>query len=109
MNFAHFLLAAVTVNCPTTDNCSVSGGSGFADPSKVSLGSAIHTGVNAFAFVIGAVSIIMVLVGAIRYTLSAGDPKATAGAKDTILYAVIGLVISILSLAIVNFVVGKFQ
>ena len=108
MNLGHFMLAAVSVNCPTADNCSVAGGSGFVAPTGNALGTAIKTGVNTFAFVIGAVSIIMVLVGAIRYTLSAGNPQATKEAKDTILYAVVGIVITILSLAIVNFVRGKF-
>lgn len=108
MHLAHTIMAAVQVNCLTPDNCTVAGGNGFVAPTPKSLGTAITTGVNTFAFIIGAISIIMVLVGAIRYTLSAGNPQATKEAKDTILYAVVGIVITILSLAIVNFVVGKF-
>lgn len=95
-----FRLADVTVD----NNGKVTPGSGLANPNTLSVGSVIHTGVNAFAFVIGAVSIIMVLVGAFRYTISAGNPQATKDAKDTILYAIVGLIIAILSLAIINFV-----
>ena len=95
------LLSAVTID----GNGNVTGGSGFASPTT-SLGSVITKGVNVFAFIIGAISIIMVLVGALRYVISGGNPQSTKEAKDTILYAVIGLVIVILSLAIVTFVTG---
>jgi hypothetical protein len=96
-------LAAVTIGPDGT----VSGGSGFADPNKVTIGSALSKGVSVFMFVIGALSLIMVLVGALRYVLSGGNPQATKEAKDTILYAVVGLVIAIVSLAIIRFVTGS--
>lgn len=52
----------------------------------------------------GAVSLIMVLVGAFLYVTSGGNPDATKKAKDTIMYALIGLVISASAYAIVDFV-----
>lgn len=55
----------------------------------------------------GAVAVIMVVLGGISYILSAGDPQKTAKAKDTILYAVIGLAVAILANVIVVFVIGK--
>jgi hypothetical protein len=97
------LLAAVTVD----KNGNVSGGSGFVDANR-SVGEIIGRGVNVFAFFIGAISIIMILVGALRYVLSGGNPQATKEAKDTILYAVIGLVIAVLSLAIARYISGAF-
>jgi hypothetical protein len=57
-------------------------------------------------FIIGAIAILMIIIGGLRYVLSAGDPKATASAKDTILYAVVGLVIAASAYAIVSFVTG---
>ena len=48
----------------------------------------------------------MLIIGGFRYVFSQGNEKAVTGAKDTILYAIIGLVIAILSYAIVNFVLG---
>jgi len=63
---------------------------------------------NTLIIVIGAVSVLMIIIGGLRYVLSAGDPKATAGAKDTILYAVIGVVVAIMAFAILHFVVGQF-
>jgi hypothetical protein len=50
----------------------------------------------------------MIIVGGLRYVLSAGDPKNTQAAKDTILYAVIGVVVALLAYAIVNFVLAQF-
>ena len=62
--------------------------------------------VNLLIFSIGMVAVIMLIIGGFRYVFSQGNEKAVTGAKDTILYAIIGLVIAILSFAIVNFVLG---
>src|SRR5258706_10099297 len=59
---------------------------------------------DALIFLVGAVSVIMIIVGGLRYVISNGDQKAVEGAKNTILYAVIGIVIAIASFAIVTFV-----
>ena len=48
----------------------------------------------------------MLIVGGVKYALSAGDAKAVTDAKNTILYALIGLVIAILAYSIVSFVLG---
>lgn len=64
--------------------------------------------VNTLLFVIGIISVIMIIIGGIMYTTSAGDSGAVTKAKNTILYAVIGLVVALLALAIVNWVVGQF-
>lgn len=64
--------------------------------------------VNILLFILGAIAVIMIIIGGIRYTTSNGDASATKGAKDTILYAVIGLVVAILAYAIVNFVLSAF-
>ena len=56
--------------------------------------------------VIGLVSVFMLIYGGLRYITSGGDAKKVTEAKNTILYALIGLVIAILSFAIVNFVLN---
>lgn len=63
---------------------------------------------NVLLFIIGAISVIMLVIGGIRYTVSAGDSSAVTSAKNTILYAIIGIVVSILAYAVVNFVIGAF-
>lgn len=52
----------------------------------------------------GALSIMLVTYGAFKYSISQGDPGATAKAKDTIMYAVIGTVLCIFAFGIVSFV-----
>ena len=63
---------------------------------------------NVLLFIIGAVSVIMLIIGGIRYTVSGGDSAAVKGAKDTILYAIVGIIVAILAFAVVNFVIGNF-
>lgn len=67
-----------------------------------------QTVTNVLLFLIGAVSVIMLIVGGIRYVLSGGDSTAVTAAKNTILYAVIGIIVALLAYAIVNFVVTSF-
>lgn len=63
---------------------------------------------NVLLFIIGAVSVIMLIIGGIRYTISGGDSGQVTSAKNTILYAVIGIVVALLAYAIVNFVLTSF-
>lgn len=64
---------------------------------------------NVLLFILGAIAVIMIIVGGIRYVVSGGESSAVKGAKNTILYAVIGLVVAILAYAIVNFVIGLLR
>lgn len=71
---------------------------------KCSFGDIVKNIVNIMLFIIGALSVILIVFGGIRYTTSAGDSSRVKAAKDTIMYAVIGLVVALLAYAIVNFV-----
>ena len=59
---------------------------------------------SAIVYLVGALSIIMIVVGGIRYVISNGDPKKVADAKNTITYAIVGIVVALLAYAIVTFV-----
>ncbi|MDO4902589.1 MAG: pilin [bacterium] len=72
-------------------------------------GGIFTTIINVMLFIIGALSVIMLIYGGIRYTISRGDSGEVNNAKNTILYAIVGLIVSILAYAIVNFVVTEFQ
>lgn len=61
---------------------------------------------NTILYIVGIVAVIMLIIGGIRYVISGGDSKKVTDAKNTILYAIIGLVIALLAFAIVNFVVS---
>ncbi len=63
--------------------------------------------VNILTIVAGGIAVIMVVVGGVRYVVSVGDQNAVQGAKNTILYAVIGLIIVVLAYTIVSFVLGN--
>ncbi len=63
---------------------------------------------NTLLFIVIAVGVIMVIIGGIRYVISQGDAKQIESAKNTILYAVIGIVVALLAYAIVQFVVNAF-
>ena len=60
---------------------------------------------NTVLYVVMIIAVIMLIVGGIRYIVSGGDAKKVTDAKNTILYAIIGLIICFLAYAIVNFVV----
>lgn len=59
---------------------------------------------NTVLMAVGLISVIMLIFGGLRYITSGGDAKKVTDAKNTILYAIIGLIICVLSYAIVNFV-----
>ena len=63
---------------------------------------------NVLLFVIGAISVIMIIIGGLRYVISGGNSSSVTAAKNTILYAVVGLIIAILAYAIINFVISSF-
>jgi len=63
--------------------------------------------VNIFSVVVGMVAVIMIIVGGFKYITSGGDSSKITGAKNTILYAVIGLVVVALAQVIVQFVLSN--
>lgn len=64
---------------------------------------------NILLFIIGAISVIMLVVGGIRYTISGGDQNQVTAAKNTIMYAIVGIVVAILAYAVVNFVISSLK
>lgn len=63
--------------------------------------------INFMLYVVGILSVVMLIWGGIRYTTSAGDAGKVTSAKNTILYALIGLVVAVLAYAIVQFVFSQ--
>ena len=61
---------------------------------------------NTILYIVGILAVIMLIIGGIRYVVSGGDSKKVTDAKNTILYAIIGLIICFLAYAIVNFVIA---
>lgn len=60
---------------------------------------------NVVLYIVGVIAVIMLIIGGIKYVVSGGDAKKVTDAKNTVLYAIIGLIIAFLAFAIVNFVI----
>ena len=60
---------------------------------------------NIVLYIVGVIAVIMLIIGGIKYVVSGGDAKKVVDAKNTVLYAIIGLIICFLAFAIVNFVI----
>ena len=106
---------AIDAECDASDigstglvgSAECAGGSGQAE-SLTGESGVFKTVTNILLFIIGAVSVIMLVIGGIRYTISGGDSTQITAAKNTILYAIIGIVVAIIAYAAVNFVIGSF-
>jgi hypothetical protein len=59
---------------------------------------------NALTFAVGAIAVLMMILGAIRYAVSGGEQAQVTSAKNTIIYAAVALVVAVMANAIVNFV-----
>jgi hypothetical protein len=67
----------------------------------------ITTTITIFSWVVGIASVIMIIIGGMRYIISGGESGNVQGAKNTILYSIIGLVVVALAQFIVQFVLNK--
>lgn len=67
----------------------------------------IKLAVNTFSVLVGVVSVVMIIVGGLKYITSGGESANITSAKNTILYAVIGLVVVALAQIIVRFVLSR--
>ena len=71
---------------------------------EVTIDDAITAVVNVLSMIVGVVSVVMIIVGGFKFVTSGGDPAATKSAKNTILYAVVGLIVVAVAQSIVWFV-----
>lgn len=97
------------VDSVITDQCLVNPDAAVCKGQSAKPTDLIKDIVNILLYVVGAISLLMLIVGGIMYTTSAGDSGRVTKAKNTVTYAVIGLVASFLAIAIVQFVVTRFK
>jgi hypothetical protein len=57
----------------------------------------------------GAIAFLVIIIAGLRYTLSRGDPAAIKQSKETIIYAIVGLIIAVSGFGIVTFVFGGLR
>jgi cytochrome bd-type quinol oxidase subunit 2 len=115
---AHAAAAPTSPTCSTTGSSVNSGANLGTSTGAVTCGSsagvsnsAISTDarklVDLFSIVVGAVSVIMIIYGGFRYITSGGDSGRVGNAKNTLIYAIVGLVIVALAQVIVHFVLNQ--
>ena len=106
------LVATVCISHPTFANATsdeiLRGAGSTGQQNSGNLQSQIKIVTNILLFLIGVIAVIAIIIGGIRYTTSNGDASQTKAAKDTILYAVVGLIVAIMAYAIVTWVVNTF-
>lgn len=64
----------------------------------------ITTVINTMLFIVGLLAVVMLIYGGIRYVTSHGDKAQVTAAKETIMYAVVGLVVAIAAFAVVQWI-----
>ncbi len=98
--------ADITKNLEKGTCLNVNGGCETEDPTN-KVNNIISTIINIFSLVVGVVSVIMIIIGGLKYITSGGESNNVTSAKNTIMYALVGLVIVALAQIIVRFVLTK--
>jgi hypothetical protein len=93
-------------------NAAVSGSSGDCDTPASNgpdggLAGIAKKIVNLLSVIVGIVAVIMIIVGGFRYITSGGESSNVSGAKNTLIYAIVGLIIVALAQFIVHFVLDN--
>lgn len=106
-------VGAAAADCSDTELSISSGancaqGTGQAD-NLFGNGGIFQKVTNILLFLVGAISVIMLIIGGIRYVVSGGDQAAVTSAKNTILYAIVGIVVAFLAYAAVAFVTNSLK
>lgn len=73
------------------------------------LNDLVRSVINLLSIIVGVIAVIMIIVGGLRYITSGGNDTSVTSAKNTILYAVIGLIIVALAQVIVRFVLNQIS
>ncbi len=80
-----------------------------AVPGGITVDKVLKFALNTLSIAAGIVAVVMMIVGGFKYMTSQGDASQTAAAKNTILYAVVGVIIAVLAQVIVRFVLSRVK
>ena len=104
--YANPVTDGIDATCPGGD-CQQYNEDGEEITVQAKANSIVEDIINIFSWVVGVVSVIMVIFGGFRYITSGGDAGKVTSAKNTIVYALVGLVIAALAQVLVLFVLGN--
>lgn len=99
---------ALAATPDTTAVCSgvtLTGGNCSDDSSQFE--KVIKLVINIISWIAGVAAVIMIVVGGFKYITSGGDSSSVSSAKNTIIYALVGLVVVALAQVIVRFVISN--
>ncbi len=91
------------------DGLALTGGQCGAEAAGTGVNGTIKLVINLLSMVVGVISVIMIIIGGLKYVMSSGDSNNVNSAKNTILYALVGLVIVALAQVIVKFVLHNVK
>ena len=80
---------------------------GIQDPAQVGLIDSIINILNALLVLIAVAAIAFVIIGGLRYITAQGDEDAIAAAKNTVIFAILGIIVVLLAAVIVNFFLAQ--
>lgn len=95
--------------CQGNSNATLCRGAGSSENKIYGRNGIITKAINLLSIVIGVAAVIVIIIGGFKYILANGDSNSINSAKNTILYAIVGLIISILAQAIIAFVLNKIE
>ncbi len=91
-----------SLSVDSTGTCASTTASGTS-----TINSIITTVINLFSVIVGVIAVIMIIYAGLKYITSGGDSAKITSAKNTIVYAIIGLIVVALAQFIVKFVLNK--
>lgn len=68
------------------------------------IGIVLQNIITAALLFAGVVSLFMIIVSSIRFLISGGDAKQIEGARNTLTWAIVGLIVVLVSFLILNFI-----
>ena len=92
------------IQCGTND---ASGQNGSPAQATTSINNTIANVINILSVVVGVIAVIMIIVAGFRFVTAGGDASKVAGAKNAIIYALVGLILAALAQVLVRFVLRK--
>ncbi len=111
-------LLAIPVSAATTEESLCTGAGGTFVGGKCNaegtqkvgtIGDLLTNVTSIILLIVGAVTVILITIGGIRYAVSGGDGKQATDAKNTVIYAIVGLIVAFLAYALILFIISSFK
>lgn len=105
---------ALSVDPATNINCGASGDFSEScdtapDATDTTVTDTVQDAIRLFQVAVGLIAVVMIIFGGLKYITSGGNDNSVKAAKNTLLYAVIGLIIVLIAESLVRFVLTRFS